>query len=495
MSEVNARAVFGEFLDRYGPKAGEEGPALFVREVFGCEPDEWQEDVLNDFGRGERRIAIRSAHGPGKTCLLAWLVIYMLLFRFPQKTVATAPTRGQLFDNLYAEVLTWWKRLPPAIQALYIVKSTRIELAASPAESFFTAKTARPETPEALQGIHSPHVLIIADEASGVPEPIFEAGSGSMSGASACTILAGNPVRTSGYFFQAFHKLSNLWKTYHIRSAFVDWPTGTPSTRITEKYVEEQGILYGTESAAFRIRVLGEFPTSDDNTVIAYVAVQSARDREIEERPEANRLWGVDVARFGSAKNALVVRTNRSVLEVEMWDGVDLMQTAGRIHSKYNECPNALKPQTILIDVNGLGGGVVDRLYELGLPVRGINVAESAGVSERFLRLRDELWWKGREWLESQGVSIIADHTDKEAPCEVLAMELVQPTYEFMSTGKIKVESKDEMRKRGVPSPDVADAFILTMAEDAAVLAGAGGWGGGQTSWNEALPSRVQGIP
>jgi hypothetical protein len=492
---ADVETILKAFLDRYGPAAGWRGPALFVREVFGCEPDGWQEDVLNDFGRGERRIAIRSAHGPGKTCLLAWLVIYMLLFRFPQKTVATAPTRGQLFDGLYAEVLTWWKRLPLDIQNLYVTKSDRIELLASPAESFFTAKTARPETPEALQGIHSENVLIIADEASGVPEPIFEAGSGSMSGASACTILAGNPVRTSGFFFEAFHKLANLWKTYHVRCAFADWPTGVPSTRITKTYAEEQAILYGEESAAYRIRVLGEFPKADEDTVIPYVLVESARNREIEERPDAVRVWGVDVARFGSAKNALVVRTNRNVLSVEMWNGVDLMQTAGRIHEKYNATTHAERPQVILIDVNGLGGGVVDRLYELGLPVRGINVGESTNIGNRFIRLRDELWWKGREWLEGMGVAIVSNRKDKDSAEELMAKELVQPKYKFLSTGKLQVESKDEMRKRGVPSPDVADAFILTMAEDAATLSGGNaGWSGG-LGWNEEMPSRVTGVP
>ncbi len=221
--------------------------------------------------------------------------------------------------------------------------------------------------------------------------------------------------------------------------------------------------------------------------------VEQARQRDIEEDPNAGRLWGVDVARFGSAQNALVVRTNRSVLEVETWKGVDLMQTAGKIQSKYNATPGHERPNVILVDVNGLGAGVVDRLYELGLPVRGINVAESTNITDRFLRLRDELWWKGREWFESRGVALISNPKDKDDPAEQLARELVQPKYQFMSTGKLKVETKDEMLKRGIPSPDVADAFILTMAEDAATLAGGSNWS--QPSWNQELPTRVTGVP
>lgn len=487
------KATLNEFLDRYTQDAG--GPLLFVQEVLGASPDKWQRDVLFDFGRGERRIAIRSCHGPGKTCLLAWLVLYMLLFRFPQKTVATAPTRGQLFDGLYAEVLTWWGRLPEPIRELYTTKSDRIELKAAPAECFFTAKTARPETPEALQGVHAPWVLIIADEASGVPEKIFEAGHGSMSSKEACTVLAGNPVRTSGFFFDAFHKAAALWKTYHIRSAYAEWETGIGSERVTQDFVDETALLYGIESAAFRIRVLGEFPSADDDTVISYMAVASARMREIEEPPHAPRVWGVDVARFGSAQNALVVRTNRQILEVMAWKGVDLMQTAGKIQAKYNETLPGERPQVILVDVNGLGAGVVDRLYELGLPVRGINVAESTNITDRFLRLRDELWWKGREWFETLGVAMCSNNEDKDDPAEQLARELVQPKYGFMSTGKLKVESKDEMLKRGISSPDVGDAFILTMAEDVATLVGGSGTSWGQVGWNDELPSRVTGVP
>jgi hypothetical protein len=493
MNEIEQ--TFADFIARYGPGAGEGGPELFVREVLGASPDKWQRDVLRDFGRGLRRIAIRSCHGPGKTCLLAWLVLYMLLFRFPQKTVATAPTRGQLFDGLFSEVLGWFNHLPLPIQELYTTKSDRIELKASPAESFFTAKTARPETPEALQGIHSAHVLIIVDEASGVPEPIFQAGHGSMSGSSCTTLMAGNPVRTSGFFFDAFHKAKALWKTYHIRSAFAEWPTGIGSPRVEQEFVDETILLYGEESAAYRIRVLGEFPTADDDTVIPYILVESARMRDIEEPPMTKRVWGLDVARFGSARNALCVRTKRRVVEIETWKGLDLMQTAGRVKQKWDGTPQHERPVTILVDVNGLGAGVCDRLHEQGLPVRGINVAESTNIGERFLRLRDELWWKGREWLEALDVSLPRSD-DSKHPFEVLAGELVQPKYEFQSTGKIKVESKDQMRKRGIESPDLADSFLLTMAEDAAALSGTNtGTSWGHIPWNQDLPGRVTGVP
>lgn len=483
------------WMERYGPAAGEWGPVRFVREVFKADPDEWQEQVLRDFGRGERRISIRSCHGVGKTCLLAWLVWYMLFTRYPQKSVATAPTQGQLFDGLFAEVMLWKVRLPEPMQDLFTYKANRIELKAHPAGSFFTARTARQEQPEALQGIHSEHVLLIGDEASGIPEPIFEAGSGSMSDKHATTVLAGNPVRTTGYFFESHHRTKDMWRTYHVCAAAADWPYGIPSTRVDPEYVEEQATIYGLESNAYRIRVLGEFPKGDDDQTIPYHAIISAVEREITVLPDAATVWGIDVARFGSARNALTVRSKRKLHEADYWEGVDLMETAGRIRRKWLDTPPEYRPGVILVDVVGMGGGVVDRLLEQNMPVRGINVAESASPDALFDRLRSELWWKAREWLLGSDVSIEAPpkgHDPKKNPIARLVAELAAPKYKYLSTGRIAVETKDDMRKRGVPSPDIADAFVLTFAEDISLLTG--GLETGMTGWNEELPSRAGGI-
>ncbi len=493
LQQQAAMAVLVEWVERYGLAAGERGPELFVREVFGAVPDVWQQNVLRDFGRGERRISIRSCHGVGKTCLLAWLVWYMLFCRYPQKTVATAPTQGQLFDGLFSEVMLWRNELPEAMQDLFIFKANRIELKASPAGSFFTARTARQEQPEALQGIHSKNVLIIGDEASGIPEPIFEAGSGSMSSEGSVTVLAGNPVRTTGYFFESHHRTKHMWRTYHVCAAPAKWEHGIPSIRVAAEYVEEQATIYGLESNAYRIRVLGEFPKGDDDQTIPYYAIVGAVERKIEMRPGLPVVWGVDIARFGSAKNALVVRNRRKVLEAEYWEGVDLMATAGRIHDRWKRTKLEDRPSVILIDVVGMGGGVVDRLLEQNLPIRGINVAETGDVSPRFDRLRSQLWWEAREWLLGKDVCIEPPTGDpKKDPIARMVAELASPKYKFLSTGRIAVESKDDMRKRGVASPDIADAFILTFAEEIALMVG--GLDGGLSDWNEDLPSRAGGI-
>lgn len=455
-----------DFVKRYGPPAGPEGPVRMVEEIFEIKPDPWQREVLRAFGGGERRISLRACHGPGKTAVIAWCVVNQQLCRFPQKTVATAPTRGQLFDALFAEVMMWMTKLPKPLYDLYDYKSDRIELRAAPDESFFSARTARRESPEALQGVHAPHVLLIADEASGVEEAIFEAAVGSMSGENATTILASNPTKTSGFFFDTQTKLKRegpedtrpgTWLCFHIGAQ--------DSPRVTEDFIQDVAARYGEDSNAYRVRVLGEFPKSDEDTVIPFYLVEAAADRDIVVPEDETRIWTVDVARYGADVSVLMERTKRSVEWAEEYKGLDTMELVGRIKHRYDSTLPSQQPTEILVDVIGLGAGVVDRLKELKLPVRAINVSESAAMKESYANLRAELWFNAREWLEQKQGRINPD-------LHQLRSELVIPRYKFQSSGKILVESKDEMKKRGHKSPNYADAFVMSFASNAVSATG-----------------------
>jgi hypothetical protein len=205
------------------------------------------------------------------------------------------------------------------------------------------------------------------------------------------------------------------------------------------------------------VRVLGEFPLTEDGSTISLGIVQAAVNREVSVSDHAI-VWGLDVARFGDDTTCLCKRQGNMLLApVREWRKLDLMQTCGIIAWEYAETPLDQQPAAINVDVIGLGAGVVDRLRELGLPARGINVGETASSRpDRFMRLRDELWWQTREWFESRAVSMPKD--------DALTAELVGPKYKLESSGKIKIESKDDMKRRGVKSPNKADALCLTFA-------------------------------
>lgn len=456
---------FPAFLQRYARDW-----VGFIRDYL-TEPDPWQRDLLDAAARGDRQISVRSGHGVGKSTGAAFVVICTMLFRFPYRVVLTAATAGQLFDVLYPEVKSWIGKLPPELQALFKITVDRIELVHAPSDAFLTAKTSRAETPEAMAGVHCDGgwVLLVGDEASGIPEAVFEAAAGSMSGERVTTLLLGNPVRSSGFFYDTHNKVREHWTTFHI-SCFT-------SPRVSKAWIEEMRVKYGEDSNAFRVRVLGEFPKGDDDTVIPMAAIQSAQGRDIVSAASTPVVWGLDVARFGSDNTALAKRRGRVVPEpVRFFAGLDTMQVTGRVKAEWDMTPEKDRPVEILVDVIGYGAGVVDRLRELGLPARGVNVSESPALGETYRNLRAELWFRCREWLLGYDVSLpVAGQqltSAERESMERLVEELAAVRFRVVdSSGKIQVESKADMKKRGMKSPDGADALILTFASDATVAA------------------------
>ena len=238
---------------------------------------------------------------------------------------------------------------------------------------------------------------------------------------------------------------------------------------------------YGEDSNAFRIRVLGEFPRSDDDTIIPMELLESAKNRDVVFNPDAEVVWGLDVARFGSDSSVLCKRKVNVVTDLTRWRNLDLMQLTGAVVAQYEGTDFKERPSEILVDSIGLGAGVVDRLRELGLPARGINVSESPALGQTYLNLRAELWHKAKAWLEKRDCKLPNN--------EDLIAELATVRYQFTSNGKIKIESKDDIRRRGMKSPDMADAFVLTFASDAAVASY-----GFKQGWNKPLKRNIRGI-
>ncbi len=348
---------------------------------------------------------------------------------------------------LWAELAKWHRALKerlPELASEFDWTSERFFLKAAPQESFAVARTARPEQPEALQGFHAENLLFLIDEASGVHQEVFEAGEGALSTDGAYVLMAGNPTRMEGYFHDSHHRMREKWAALH-------W-NGEHSPLVSAAFIEEMRQKYGAESAIYKIRVLGEFAGNPDG-VIPLALIESAVDRAV--KPYGDHRWGVDVARFGGDRSALAKRCDNALLEpIKWWAGKDTMQLSGLIQIEYDEAK--VKPKAIYVDVIGLGAGVVDRCKELGLPVFGVNVSEAPSIKDQYARLRDELWFEAREWFARLDVRMPQD--------DALTAELTLPSFIVQSNGKKKVESKDEMKRRGVTSPDLADAFCNTFA-------------------------------
>ena len=452
-------------------------PVLFSREVIGINPDDWQCELLRAVADPEiRRVSCRSGHGVGKSTAVALAAVWHVLMRVPSKTVVTAPTSAQLFDACFAEMKNIAKRLKPPFDDLLEIKSDRIELKSQPETTFISCRTSRQEQPEALAGVHADSVLLLADEASGISPNIFEAASGSMSGHNATTVLTGNPTRNTGFFYDTHNRLKDDWYTMHV--SCVDSP------RVADDFVEDMKKRYSEDSPAYHVRVLGNFPPSEEDTVIPVALIDQAMNNDIKIHEDTPAIWGLDVARQGSDSSVLAKRQGPIVHPLTVWRNLDLMQLTGAVKAEYDAIDNpAKRPVEIIVDSNGFGAGVLDRLRELDLPARGLNVSERALQKETYLNLRAELWFKIKSWLEGMDVKLPRD--------DALWAELAAPRYHFTSSGKLQVESKEAMKKRGVASPDRADAVALCLANVHTTMA----YGSSATSsWSKPLRREIRGI-
>lgn len=462
---MNAPANIAPWLDAWSRSARD--PYLFATGVMGFLPagadnpdgqhqlEDWQDNFLRNFFVGpdgkpvdDPRHSVRAGHGVGKGVVLAILALWFPLTHYDSKCVLTANSQDQLRDNNWPELRKWHGKLPQELRDQVQIDEERLYVKASPEMAFVVRRTASKANPEALQGIHAKSVLYLVDEASGIDDIVFEVAQGSLSTTGAMAALFSNPTRNSGFFFDTHNKLRHRWRAWRVNCEDVPRARG---------HIQDVIDAYGKDSNKYRVRVLGEFPTADDDVVIALELVEAARGRDVE-TSSALPYWGVDVARFGDDSSALAKRKGNRLLEpVKEWNGKDTMQTTGIIHREWLNTPEPLRPVSIFVDVIGIGAGVVDRLKEMELPAVGINVAESASSDDRFVRLRDELWFKGKDWFAAKDCTIPAD--------EKLISELTTVTFDYASNGKHVVISKRDMKKLlGRPSPNKADAFLLTFA-------------------------------
>jgi len=441
--------------------ASTDDPYLFATKVLGIpspgKPEKdgvhplepWQAKVFKAIRDGKKRLSIRSGHGCKKSTTLAILTLWGLCCHTDCKIPIVAGSESQLTDTIWPEIAKWQRKLPQQLQDQIEVQKERIVVKARPDDAFAVARVASKDNPQAMAGFHAKFLMFLVDEASAVGEPAYEVAQGALSTPGAIAVLAGKPTTAQGFFPATHTRMRDRWFTMKVSSEDVPTARG---------HIQDVIANYGRESNAYRVRVLGEFPTADDVTVIPLDLVEAAVGREVAPMT-VMPVWGVDVARFGDDRSALCKRKGNVVLEkVKTWQNLDTMQLAGTIVREWDQTEIDDRPHEILVDVIGIGAGVVDRLDELGLPVRGVNVAESPSVDGTYMRLRDELWWRAREWFAARDCAMPDD--------AALISELTSLTYDHTSAGKLVVESKKDAKKRGLRSPDLADAFVLTFGAD-----------------------------
>ena len=479
------------FPARYAGGAKDSAPVMqpdeFARKVLRVHLWARQLELLRALPR-HRRVAVKAGNGLGKGFSAAVAVLWFLHTHDPAIVLSTAPTFRQVRYILWRQIHTLYRRAPEVLQGKLL--DTRWELGDDRYAMGISADTA-----DQFQGFHSPNMLIVVDEAEGVSDSIYEAIEAVMTSDGSRLLLIGNPTTVSGVFRRAFHEERSL---YHcITISALDSPNVKADRVVvpgltTGHWVEERRKIWGEDNPLYRARVLGEFPDQAEDTLIRLSDVESAASRwralppprenrnpaalpppaqpqlfgapahaaSVEgadlpvpvEEPTGEVVLAVDVARYGSDHSVILRRRGFRVEEIRTFNGMDTMALAGWVAAAIRE----FQPAQTCIDEIGVGAGVVDRLREQGYGVRGINVAHAARQKDIFANLRAEGYWRLRELFASGELNI--------PPDQQLMGELAALHYGFDSKGRILMEPKEELKKRGLPSPDRADALMLAFA-------------------------------
>lgn len=421
-------------------------------------PDEWQTELLKKIGdelQGGReidtalRIAVASGHGVGKTALVSWIIHWFESTRPKSQCVVTANTQTQLSTKTWRELAKWHRQ---AINRHWFVwTATKYYHTLFPELWYASAVPWSKDNSEAFAGTHeTTGVLFLFDEASAIDDVIWDVSEGAMTTPGAMWFCFGNPTQTSGKFHDCFHSMKHRWITYKVDSR--------KAKMASQEQIKEWLDDYGEDSDFFRVRVRGEFPRQSATQFIPADVVLEAMRRDIRDNDVSHHpiILGVDVSRYGSDSTIIVQRQGYKVkTPILKYRILDNMEVAGKVVELYRNLPAGRV--IVCVDGTGLGAGVVDRLKQLGLPVIDVQSAERPYDTRTYANKRAENWGRMKDWLIAGG-SIPRDPD--------LEKQLVSLEYGLNKKLQILLQSKEDIRKHGGVSPDIADALAFTFSYD-----------------------------
>lgn len=426
-----------------------EDPIFFLTDVLGVEPWEKQKEIIESV-RDNDNTCVASGHGVGKTFVSACTTLWFLFCHYMSRVITTAPTNRQVEHILWAEIWSLFNNSRVPLGGKLLKMSLNLE------EKWYALGLST-DDPDKFQGHHAKHLLLVMDEAPGIDPSIYEASRGILTQAHSKSLLIGNPTASSGPFFDAFK--SKFYNPIHI-SCYDSPAIKEPekySALTTMKWINERKEEWGERSPMFISRVLGQFPEEGEDTLIPLNWCERAvkRGNKKDECIISDHIYlGLDVARYGSNKTVLTTYRPNRVMRIKTiqnrstMDAVNLVVTEG--------ISAGIKLMQVTVDDTGLGGGVTDRLRELSYAVLSINFSQKPTDPFHFRGIRDEIYWHLRELFRSDEIAIPNN--------ESLIAQLSSIKYKINPrSGRIEIETKEDMKKRGLPSPDEADSLGIAV--------------------------------
>jgi hypothetical protein len=448
----------GDELARY---AGD--PAAFVENMFdwgapdlaGKSIDPWQREVLNAIRDGlplgkAVRIAVASGHGVGKTALVSWILLWAMSTREDTRGILTASNEAQLATKNRAELRKWfdlWRA-----REFFQLTQTALLPADSETQQAWRIDLLpwNEHRPEAFAGLHNQgkRIVVIMDEASVIPQIIWTTLEPCMTDVNTEIVWAvfGNPLHPTGPFRECFGKFSHRWQRWHVDARNV----AISDKRQIGEWAED----HEEDSYFFMTRVRGQFPTAGALQFIPTDIVEEAMTREIVPNPREPMVLGVDVARFGDDSSVIYPRRGLDARSIPPMTFHGL--TTDRLVDKILDFCSQQRVEVIFVDGGGIGGGVVDLLRKHNLPVEDIQFGSRAerGDQIKYANKRSEMWGALRDGLRYLAIPQSSDLRD----------QLIGPEFDYNLKGALQLEKKSDMKRRGLASPDLADALALTYA-------------------------------
>ncbi|RTL04982.1 terminase [Candidatus Dependentiae bacterium] len=428
-------------------------------------PEPWQEEELKALGAHIRnnaefkamglelevwKSAIASGHGVGKSAMVSWIIIFLMSTRADTRGAVTASTQFQLEDKTWPELAKWHNLAMN--KHWFTWTATGFTFSAYPEDKQknykVTAATVSETKTEAFAGLHNEGktVFVIFDEASGVLPKVWEVVEGALTDGEAFFFAYGNPTRPDGEFADCFDKHAHLYRTRHIDSREVSHTNKSALEGIIRKY--------GIDSDEVKVRIRGQFPQQSFNGFISVEIARMAMEREHTSDPNAGLIMAVDVARYGNDHSCIRFRQGRDARSIpaKRFKGLSLVKLAEICMRE----ADIHKPDAIVIEATGIGAGVIDIMRDRGYKVIEVHPGAKAHAHELYINRRAEYWSLMRDWLYEEGC---VDDTPE------LFSQLTTILYMLdRHEQRLKLEPKEEMKKRGLPSPDDADTLALTFA-------------------------------
>ena len=434
---------------------------------YNCKygPDVWACEILDEIGEAVKRNAfdgktpvdaireaIASGHGIGKSALISWICNWIMSTRpFAQGTI-TANTSPQLETKTWAQIVKWTRKCITAhwFEITSGKGNMRMRHVDHPESWFCSGQTCREENSDSYQGQHAANStsFYLFDEASNIPDKIWEVSEGGLTDGEPMQFAFGNPTRNTGRFRECWGKFKERWTTRNIDSRDV---------AITNKKKAAEDIeTYGEDSDYVKVRIKGQFPSQSDKQFIPSHIVDNAAAREHEDDQYAPLILGIDFARSGSAKNVIRARRGRKAFKAFKFKERDSMKAAAIVANYIDQCEDLFgsRPDSVFGDGGGVGGPIIDRLNQMNYKIIEVQFGWAAEDTVKYGNKRVEMWADMRDWLKT------ADIEDDQE----LKDDLIGPEYFLNKKDQLMLESKEDMEKRGLASPDDGDSLALTHA-------------------------------